>query len=47
MRAFATEDAEAAAGFVDGREEGQALDVIPVRVGNEEGEIEGLGLEFF
>ena len=47
MRAFATEDAEAAAGFVDGREEGQALDVIPVRVGNEEGEIERLGLEFF
>ena len=47
VRAFAAEDAEVAAGFVDGREERQALDVIPVRVGNEEGEIERLGLEFF
>lgn len=47
VRAFAAEDAEAAAGFINGRKEGQALDVIPVRVGNEEGEIERLGLEFF
>ncbi len=47
VRAFAAEDAEAAAGFINGRKEGQALDVIPVGVGNEEGEIERLGLEFF
>ena len=44
--AFAAEDAEAAAGFVEGGKEGQALDVIPVGVGDEEGEGEGLGLEF-
>ena len=45
-RAFAAENAQAAAGFVNRGKERQALDVIPVGVGNEEREVERLGLEF-
>ena len=45
-RAFATENPQPAAGFVKGRKKRQALDVIPMRVRNKQGEIERPALEF-
>jgi hypothetical protein len=39
-RALAAEDAQPAARFVNRREEGQTLNMVPVRVRNEQGEIE-------
>lgn len=45
-RAFAAEDAQPAFRVVDGRKKRQALDVIPVRVGDEQGQVERTVFEF-
>ena len=45
-RAFAAENAQPAALVVDRREKRQSLDVIPVRVGDEQGEVQPPALEF-
>ena len=38
-RAFVTQDADGVPGFISGQEEGKALDMIPMRVGDEEGDV--------
>jgi len=45
-RAFAAEHAEAAARIINGRKKWQALDVVPMRVRNKQGEIERFAFEF-
>ena len=45
-RAFAAEDVQPAAGFINRRKKGQPLDVIPMRVREEQRQIERAALEF-